>query len=423
MKSFLTITLLIFQCMVVFAEDYSFDIPEEPEKKLEWNGNLDGKYLAFHTRRSSPFYQLQFFNQDDMSGYLSQYRLELYLNADYQTKDIGFHLKTHSNYYNDSKASFDLFEAYGDINLSLNSFIQAGKKMYNWGKGYAFNPVGYVNPFKDPENPELSQAGLLSVNFEMIKSFNTNILKTFAMTAVIIPPSEIINNQYAEIENTDIAIKNYFMLWDIDIDIMRYFSKVNPCRFGADFSANLRQNIEIHGELSYSMDHPKNTIVNNNLFSTKEDGYTYLFGLRYLFQWNTTIIAEYYHNDIGLTETEYTNYMDFIQNNIDSNDEDEIDKALGYSQKYFKNRTLMQNYLYLKIQHPEPFNWLYFTPYLSTIYNMADRSFLLSISLSYKPITNFEFIVRPTFLTGNDGTEFGNKQNQQKLELWMRIFF
>ena len=25
--------------------------------------------------------------------------------------------------------------------------------MYNWGKGYAFNPVGYVNPFKDPENP------------------------------------------------------------------------------------------------------------------------------------------------------------------------------------------------------------------------------------------------------------------------------
>lgn len=117
--------------------------------------------------------------------------MELYLDADYQTKDIGFHLKTHSTYYNDSDASFDLLESYGNVNLSLSSFIQAGKRMYSWGNGYAFNPVGYVNPFKDPENPELAQAGLLSVGFEKIKSLNSDSLKTIALTAIVIPPEEI----------------------------------------------------------------------------------------------------------------------------------------------------------------------------------------------------------------------------------------
>jgi len=305
----------------------------------------------------------------------------------------------------------------------LQKFIQVGKKMYNWGKGYAFNPVGYVNPFKDPENPELAQACLLSMNFEAIKSFESNILKTFAFTAVIVPPIEQINSRYAEIENTDIAAKGYFLLGDVDVDIMGYYSRINSNRVGADFSANLRENIEIHGELSYFKDSPKHTIANNTLFSTEEDGFSYLLGLRYLNRWNTTIIAEYYHNDIGLARSEYTNYMDFLRNCINSFNEDAIKRALGYSQTYFKGSALMQDYLYLKITQPEPFNWLYFTPSCFTIYNLKDHSLLLAMPLSYKPITNFEFMFQPTFLIGDEGTEFGNKQFQQRLELWMRVYF
>ena len=416
-------SFLILFCFTGFAfgQDYSFDIPEE--KKLEFSGNLDGKYFILHSQQSSPLYQLQFFDQGDVSDYLSQYRLELYLNGDYQTKDIGFHLKTHATYYSDSQASFDLFEAYGNLNLSFNSFVQAGKKMYSWGKGYAFNPVGYVNPFKDPENPELAQAGLLSVNFETIKSFQSNILKTFAFIGVVIPPIEQINNRYAEIKNTDIALKSYFLLWDIDIDLMGYYSKVNPSRIGADFSTNLKENIEVHGEVSYFNDTPKNTIANDTLFRTQMDGYAYLLGLRYLNRWNTTIIAEYYHNDAGLRKNEYANYTNFLRSSVNNGNEAAIRRALGYSQTYFKGSTLMQDYFYLKIIQPEPFDWLYFTPSLFTIYNLNDHSFLLAAPLSYKPVINFEFMFWPTFLIGDEGTEFGSKQVQQRLELWMRIYF
>ena len=211
MKFLFLIALILGSASFLSAQDYSFEIPVgEEDNKLEWSGNFDGKYSVFHTRDTSPLYRLQFFGQDDLSNYLSQYRLELYLNSDCQTKNVGFHLKTHATYYNDSPADFNLFEAYGNLNLSFNTFIQAGKKMYSWGKGYAFNPVGYVNPFKDPENPELAQAGLLSLNFETIKSFQSDILKTAAFTVVAIPPVEQINNRYAEIENTGISAKSYF---------------------------------------------------------------------------------------------------------------------------------------------------------------------------------------------------------------------
>ena len=195
MRLLFIIAIALISCGILFADDYSFEIPEEEEKeesKLEWSGNLDERYFIFHADQSSPFYQLQFSGNEYLSDYFSQYRIELYLDADYQTKDIGFHLKTHSTYYNDSDASFDLLESYGNVNLSLSSFIQAGKRMYSWGKGYAFNPVGYVNPFKDPENPELAQAGLLSVGFEKIKSLNSDSLKTIALIAIVIPPEEIL---------------------------------------------------------------------------------------------------------------------------------------------------------------------------------------------------------------------------------------
>ena len=166
MKRLLFILVIFCARAFVFAQDYSFKIPEKQKKSLEWSGNLDGKYSALQMRTESPFYQLQF--PGNLSDYLSQYRMELYLNADYRSRDMGFHLKTHGSYFNDSNAEFNLFEVYGNYNFSLNSSLRFGKQIYNWGKGYAFNPVGFVNPFKDPENPELAQAGLLAVSFETI---------------------------------------------------------------------------------------------------------------------------------------------------------------------------------------------------------------------------------------------------------------
>ena len=403
------------------------EVPADPEpfeeKKLEWNGNLDAKYTAFHMDRGSALYKLQFVDAAASSAYLSQYRIEPYLNADYQTKDLGFHLKTHATYFSDDEASVDLFEAYGSYNPSFNSTLQAGKRVYNWGKGYAFNPVGYVNPVKDPENPELAQAGLLSASFEYVKSFSSPQLQTFSLHLVVVPPPPDLLNRYAEVQHTGFAVKGYVLLWDTDVDIMGFYRKDDRKQLGFDLSRNLRENIEIHAELSYSQGSSMYSITNGGLQEVRRDQYSSLAGFRYLHESNTTIIAEYYHNGGGMNPAEFETYVGFLTNAANSGNGVVARQALGVSQRYFRGSTLMRDYLYVKLAIPEPFDWLYFTPSLYSIYNLNDRSFLVSASLSYKPVTNVEFILWPTILTGTETSEFGAKMVRQRIEAWLRVYF
>ncbi len=261
-----TSVLIFALSMVVFAQDENdYETPVEPERKLEWNGNLDVKYMLFNMDQKSAQYRLQFYKNSPSSSLLSQYKLEPYLNAEYRTSDLGFVLKTHASYYSDTDARFDLFEAYANFNPSFNITLQAGKRVYSWGKGYAFNPVGFVNPTKDPENPELAQAGLLSANIEYVKSFSSEALQSFSFLAVLIPTTDVDGTTFGEFNNTDIALKSSFLLWDTDIDLLAYYSEIKPKRYGFDFSRNIQENIEVHGELSFNQNVEKYTIQNNAL--------------------------------------------------------------------------------------------------------------------------------------------------------------
>ncbi|TSA45196.1 hypothetical protein D4R52_02955, partial [bacterium] len=365
------IIIIIISSAAAYAEeDYSFALPSSEAKKetLELSGNLDVKYSIFKSRLDSPMYDLQYYNQQ-LSDILSSYKMDFYLNGDYQTKDLGVHLKTHSEYYNDAQNAFNLFELYGDLNVSDNAFLLLGKKMYNWGKGYAFNPVGYVNPVKDPENPELAQAGILSVNYEYSRSLQSGPIKNYSFDLIGIPSAKTINNKMSEMENTDIAGKLYFLLLDTDLDLMWYASKTNPAKIGLDFSRNILPSIEMHGEFSRFSNQPRYTISNSTFETESVGGASYLIGLRWLNDFNLTTIFEYYHNDAGLNNNEFASYNTFLLNASASGDTGSIANAINVSKNYFSSVNLMRDYLYLKVSWPEPFNWVYFTPSIYTIYN------------------------------------------------------
>ena len=87
----LLVPLFVFAFANVFSQEYDFDIPEE-EAKLEWNGNLDAKWGLLQTRSSSPFYEVQFYDIPEEKDYLSQYRLDFYLDGQYHHKQVGFYM-------------------------------------------------------------------------------------------------------------------------------------------------------------------------------------------------------------------------------------------------------------------------------------------------------------------------------------------
>jgi len=421
---YLLIILVFFSTSILFAQENEYSSFEgETENKLEWSGNLDAKYSIYNMDKSSSLFKLQFLKNLPTSSSLSQYKIEPYLNAEFKSSEYGFTLKTHATYYNDDNSSFDLFEGFANYNPSFNTSLQAGKKVYSWGKGYAFNPVGFVNPIKDPENPELAQAGLLSANVEYIKSFSTDNFQNFSFLAVLIPTNNVFGTNFVEVQNTDIAVKTSFLIYDTDIDFLLYYSNVKPKQFGFDFARNIKENIEIHGEISLNQNAEKFTIENNLLTSKFSNNYSFLLGFRYLDKSNTTLIAEYYKNGNGLSKNEFVKYIEYLNNGANSSNLLVAQQTLFTSQSYFKGTTLMQDYLYVKISHPEPFDWLYFTPSIYTIFNIADNSLLLSFQLSYKPINNTEFIFWTSLFEGKGGTEYAEKQVKNRAEIWMRAFF
>jgi len=420
---FLVVILYAHTFTSAFSQEYDFDIPVEEESGIEFNGNLDAKWGMLQTRKPSPFFGLQFYNDSEKSDYLSQYRLDFYLDGSYRHKQVGLYMKTFYQYAREEPLSPSFYELYGSLNLSPRWSMSIGKRRFNWGKGYAFNPVGYVNAEKDPENPDLALAGKTSVYISYNRSFTSSYLQNFSIGAILLPPDADSDQKFESADKIGAAFKLYCLLNNIDIDFMTIFKKDEPRRFGLDFSSNLRENLEIHAEFSYAYDENKYRIVDDLIYHNKINSNSYIFGLRHINRFNTTLITEYYHNKRGLSKNEFVSYVHYLQNSIESNIIELINSAKLNMSTYFRSKTLMQDYLYVKLIQPEPFSWLYSSISISTIYNLADKSFLFSPQLSYKPYTNFEVLLWPILFFGGNNTEYGSKQFEKKIEIWMRFYF
>lgn len=404
------------------SEKTSDTADETTKSKLEISGNLDVKYAEVLARKSSPIYGLMFYPHSNLSSSLSQTRLEPYLNFDYGNKEIAFHSKNHGIIYGEADSTFDILELYGEFRPNSNIVISAGKRAFNWGKGYIFNTVGYVNPIKDPENPELIQIGKISVMGEYTKTFSSGLLQVFSLSMLSLPPTSK-TNHFGESRDTNFAIKSYFLIHDTDIDLMAYSSTKDARQYGGAFSRNILDNVEVHGELSFFKNASKYVVKTAKPEIDTIQGNSYLIGARYLNSVNTTIIGEFYHNGMGLTKADFNNYLSYLKNFLASGSAQAIQQENIASKSNLPKTTLMQDYLYFKVSQPEPFNWVYFTPSIFALINTQDNSYNIATPLSYKPITNLELDFIPTFFCGASNTEFGEKQIEQRYEVWLRVYF
>jgi len=152
-----------------------------------------------------------------------------------------------------------------------------------------------------------------------------------------------------------------------------------------------------------------------------------VLGLRYLTSRETTCIAEYYRNGPGFTETEMRDFFSFVDDGYDSylitGDDTLLKKAAAVSESGYSQPNPMNDYLYLRVIQKEPFDILYFTPAITWIFNMDDASFSLSPELVYTGITNLELRLKGAVLLGGSLSEYGEKQNDWRIELRTRYYF
>jgi len=427
-----TALLLILFPLFCFAEEYEFDISEIEKKPYHMGGYIEFRPVIFWLDRDASLYKLRFFNRDEgktIEEYNERLRLEGSLEKGIARLFVKANFDLQYSYlgWEHSETKRMIYEGYLSLKPTSSLSFNFGKQTLLWGKGYAFNPVAFVSRPKDPDDPELSLEGYIMTSADYIKSFN-GPLKTFSVTPVIFPVYEHVNEDFGTVDRLNFATKLYFLFYDTDIDLMAMTGESRTSRVGMDFSKNITPNLEVHGEFAF-INNQKSRIIDSqgNISEAKFDAKIYLLGIRYLTASDTTFIFEYYRNGAGFSRLEMKDYFTFIDGGYDlflsTRNDSLLKKAASVTEGNYGRSNPMKDYLYLRVSQKEPFNILYFTPAITSIVNVNDKSLSISPELLYTGITNLELRLKAFGLVGGKGTDFGEKPNDYRLELRGRYYF
>ena len=431
-SAFVALIVFLLASVSFAEEEYKFDISEIEKKPYHVGGYAEFRPILFVLDRDAALCKLRFFDRDEGKT-IEEYNGKLQLEGSYEKGIARLFVRTNFDLqysylgwdHNETKRM--IYEGYLSLKPSDSLGFKFGKQTLLWGKGYAFNPVAFVSRPKDPDDPELALEGVITASADYIKSFN-GPLKTFSITPVIFPVYEHINDDFGEINHLNFAGKIYFLFYDTDIDFLFLTGKSRTNRFGMDFSRNITTNFEVHGEFAFINNQRKRVIDSQgNISESKFDAKSYLLGIRYLTASDTTFIFEYYRNGTGFTHLEMKDYFTFIDKGYDlflvAGNESLLKKAIGITEGNYGRPNPLKDYLYLRISQKEPFNILYFTPAITGIMNLNDQSVSISPELLYTGITNLELRLKAIALVGQNGSDYGEKPNDYRIELRVRYYF
>lgn len=401
---------------------------EFSKKSLQWGGYLELKGEHLEINQSGALARLAWYGEPRTE--LDRLGATLQLDGSYSKEKISFNWLAQAFGRQDQEQwadDADIFAAYASLKPSPLVSLDLGKKVFRWGKGYAWSPVAFIDRPKDPNNPEEALEGYIGAGLDLIKSFS-GPLQTVALTTVALPVGRDLNEDFGEPHNINLAAKLYLLYRDVDIDFLLYSGNSRTTRYGLDFSTNLAAHVEIHAELAHIPRQSRRLLRADGLVEVQEFADTsYLLGLRYLTENEITVIIEYYHNDDGYSEAEQARFYGLVtaahQLYEATADNSLYLRADQLSQGAYGQPQLGRNYLYARLTWKEPFELLSFTPGCTALVNLDDDSFSLSPEAVYSGLTNWELRLRFTLLAGADFSEYGEKQNDNRLELRLRYFF
>jgi len=426
---FLFFTFWLVSTLAFAEETYTFDPAETEKKPYHFGGYVEFKPILFGLDHDSAFYKLRFFNSPQGQT-LPEWNGRIQLEGSYEKNIFRVYAKTNtdlSSTYSGESERTTFYEIYGSAKPSSNLKFDVGKKTMKWGKGYAWNPVAFVDRPKDPDDPEQAMEGYILATADYIKSFN-GPLKTFSFTPVIVPVYDHVNEAFGNNYKLNIAGRFYFLLYDTDIDLLFMTGGSRPDRYGVDFSRNITTNFEVHGELAYFRSFQKNVLdTNGNRYTVEGDAVSYVIGIRHLTTFDLTTIIEYYHNGMGFSGDDMKNYYAYITRGYNTYQTTGNATSLGNAQQMaeggYGRSSAMGNYLYVRLSQKEPFDILYFTPALTWMMNTDDQSWSLTPELLYTGFTNWEFRLRTGIIVGARNSDFGEKQNDYRIELRVGYYF
>ena len=357
----------------IYGDEYDFDMGAIEQVPYEYGGylRLDDKAQRLNTTPTE--YQ----NYVHLEGLFN-------FSYDYEMFKLSSSFIASHDYIKDvvSDSDFSVNDLYIEAKLNTNHTLLAGKESLMWGKGYFFNAVAFFDRPKDPSDPTKAREGFIIAKYSYNKSFQSE-LKNLSFDFVYLPSTKDINKDYYELitqeeSANNIALRLYMLLYDTDIDIIYNYSDIASNKIGIDFSKNIQTNFELHGEYANVLD----------------SGYRYLLGLRYLTDFELTIISEYLYRSEGLSKEEI----------------ETTTLAVPF---------IAKDYAITLITQKEPFDFLYFSVYYKNMLNLQDHSMQNKIGASYIFKNNVDIDLSYNINSGDELSEFGKKSIENFL--WLRL--
>ncbi|MCC6533102.1 MAG: hypothetical protein IT531_11180 [Burkholderiales bacterium] len=407
------------------AESYTFDASQFEKKPFELGGYLELKGDHFALNRGAAFYQLNFAGIAPRET-LDRSTATLKLTGKARAGDWLLTARSHSESVHDqlahaSESRFD--ELVASWKPTPGFTLDAGKTVLKWGKGYAWNPVGFVERMKDPNDPELAREGFTVLAADIVRSF-AGALRTLAFTPLLLPVNSDVNDDYGRHGHLNVAAKLYLLYRDTDIDFYFLNHGSRSRRFGMDFSRNIGTNFEVHGEWARIEAQEFALLDTAGALTRRTQAATsWLLGLRYLSERETTYIVEYYRNGAGFSADQYRAFTALVQRALQAGTQSPLYQRVQTLAPSYGRQNPLRDYLYLRVSQKEPCDILYVTPSLTAMVNVDDKSYSISPEILYTGRNNLELRARAVFLGGGRGTDFGEKQNERRVELLARIYF
>lgn len=423
------LSVFLFPVVLLAADDYSLDLTEFEEKNLKWGGFVEGKWEHIALNRDGALNLLTDFEELRSTRDIASAIVQLDGSYKWGKTSLNWVAQATGSRDEDNwQDQADIFEVYASVKATPSLSVDVGKKSFKWGKGYAWNPVGFIDRLKDPNNPEDAMEGYVGTGLDLIRSYD-GPLQAAALTTVALPVWEEVNEDFGVRDNVNLAAKLYLLYRDTDIDLLWFTGNSRSTRYGVDFSRNLATNFEVHGELAHIPQQRQNVLdlSTGQLLQRAQSDTSYLFGLRYLSEDDVTTIVEFYHNDDGFTETEQEGFFRLIDQSYAAYLADGDTSLLGRVPRIAQSGYLApqsgRDYLYTRFTWKEPFDLLYVAPGFTAIVNVDDQSLSLSPEMVYTGFTNWELRLRLSWLQGQIYSEYGEKQNSNKVELRVRYFY
>jgi hypothetical protein len=299
-----------------------------------------------------------------------------------------------------------------------------GKQVQRWGKGYAWNPVGFFERPKDPDDPTASREGFVMASADWVAS-RSGTLAAVGLTPVLLPVSPGLNQDYGAASNLNPGARLYLLVADTDVDLLWAARGTRPARWGLDFSRNLGPQWEVHGEWARTGAASRPQLLADGSVAVRQDAQqSWLAGVRFVSEREVTWLAELYRNGAGHDAGDLAAFYRLLDAAFGPGGTPaQRSQATALAQAGHGRPNPGRRYAYLRVSAKDPFGWLYVTPAVTLMANLDDGSRQLAPELLYAGWQDMELRVRALLLQGGPHDEFGAKAVARRLELLLRLYY